>query len=818
MREWLGTAALIGVVLLANVSGQQGGHEQAQEPQKNKNRTEAFVSGEMLVRFSPTLNASQKNSILSSRRAIRIRRFDALDIDLVRVPPGQAVAASVGGFKGVQGVVLAQPNYFRYAIQSAPPNDPRWLDGSLWGLGTIQAKPVWTDYTRGDGSVVVASIDSGVDYLHPDLAPNMWRNPLEIPGNGIDDDNNGYVDDVYGIDTGDQDSDPMDANGHGTLTAGVIAARGNNGVGGTGVSWNSKILACKFLDAEGVGTDAGAIACFDYIVQLKNRGVNIRVSNNGWGALRNAAGPALALQAAIDAAGAAGILNIFGAGNDGVDTDATPFDPASFASPSIVSVASSDRADARSAFSNAGAASVDLAAPGEDILSTSPDGDYESVSGTSLAAAHAAGVVALLSTLDPARSPAGLKSLLLDNVDRLPQWTGNVVSGGRLSALRSILATGVGPNTPPSVSIAGPAQGAVYETPVGLTIEATASDSDGTIQGVEFFVNGVSIGSDTTAPFTQAWNTATVGNYVFTAVATDSMDKTATSSGVSVQVKLPNVAPAVTLTGPTHGASFVAPAAISLTADGTDSDGTIASVTFYVDGAPIGTDTVSPYGVVWNAAGAGSFTITASATDDSGATSVSNAAIVSLSNVQPRLNVALASNGGVASASSTLAGNYPPASTINGDRRGIGWANGGGWNDGTQHVTPDWLMVEFNGPKTIDEVSVFFMQDAFSAPVEPTPTLAANFFGVRGFEIQYWTGSDWAAVPGTTVTNNNLVWRRFAITPVTTTRIRVFITAPLNGYSRLIEVEAWGVAAFSPIVASLRPVWDPRAKLRSMLH
>ena len=360
--------------------------------------------------------------------------------------------------------------------------------------------------------------------------------------------------------------------------------------------------------------------------------------------------------------------------------------------------------------------------------------------------------------------------------------------------------------------------GAVYETPVGLVVEATASDSDGAIQRVEFFVNGASIGVDTTAPYQTAWNTSVVGNYVFTAVATDSMDATTTSAGVSVQVKLPNVAPAVALTSPANGSSFVSPAAINVTANATDSDGTIASVTFYVDGVPIGTDAVSPYSVAWNGTGAGSFTLTASATDNSGATSVSNAAVISLSIVQPRLNMARATNGGVASASSTLLGNYPAGSTINGDRRGIGWAAGGGWNDGTQNVTPDWLMVEFNGPKTIDEVSVFFMQDAFSAPLEPTPTMTFGLFGVRAFEIQYWTGSAWATVPGTAVTNNNLVWRRFAITPITTTRIRVFITAPLNGYSRVIEVEAWGVAGNAPTVASLQSVWDPRAKWQSALR
>ena len=259
-----------------------------------------------------------------------------------------------------------QPNFVRTAISVAP-NDPFWMTGQLWGLEKIRANAVWNDFSTGDSSVVIADIDSGVDYTHPDLAPNMWRNPAEVPGNNSDDDNNGYVDDVVGIDVIDANEtrggpeDPMDDHGHGTHVAGTIAGVGNNGAGVAGVTWNSKILACKFLDSNGNGTDAGAIGCFDYIVALKRRGVNIRVSNNSWG---SAAGPAPALQWAIDVAGAAGILNVFAAGNDQADNDAAPSSPSSLPSPSIIAVAASDGSDNRASFSNFGATMVDLAAPG----------------------------------------------------------------------------------------------------------------------------------------------------------------------------------------------------------------------------------------------------------------------------------------------------------------------------------------------------------------------------------------------------------------------------------------------------------------------
>jgi subtilisin family serine protease len=992
VQKWSVALVLAAVVLWARVEGQQRDKEPA------RGRHDDFVQGELLIKFSSSLGRAQREAILSTKRITRLRRFEAVDIDLVRVPPGLAVAAAAGGLRSLSGVVMVQPNYMRHAIQSAPPSDPFWLEGRLWGLDKIQAQGAWNRYSRGDGSVVVASLDTGVNYTHPDLAANMWRNPLEVAGNGLDDDGNGYVDDVFGIDARNHSGNPYDEHGHGTLTAGVIAGVGDNDLGVVGVNWNAKILACKFLGTDGTGTDAGAIECFNYIVNLRKRGVNIRVSSNGWGDGRSDEAPAGALRAAIDAAGDAGILNVFGAGNDGKNTDGAPFDPASFRLPSIVSVASSGRFDERSGFSNYGRETVDLAAPGEDIFSTHLAA-YGFASGTSMAAAHVAGAAALLSAIDPSMPVDKIKAILLKTVDQSSDWTDRVASGGRLNLSRAAAAMGVDPNRPPTVSILSQGIAAALTTPVNVNIEADASDTDGTVEEVTFYANGAPIGTVTASPFRVPWSPA-VGDYVLTAVATDNLGATTTSAGVSVTVSVPNVPPSVSLTSPVAGTSFVAPTTIPISAtaadtDGTvslvtfyangvpigsataspftvpwtpevgdyvltaiaadnlggtttsagvsvtviapnvplsvsltspfagtsfvapatipitamaaDSDGTVSRVTFYANGSPIGSDTASPFGiswgpvapgqylltaiaidnrdgtatsasvaivvvapnvppsvtltapvtgssfaapvsltitasatdtdgsvasvaffvngqpmgaalsspfsVPWNNVLPGSYTLTAVATDNSGATSPSNAVLVTVT-APVRMNVALAANGGLASGSSTFTANYPASGANNGDRRGINWGSGGGWNDGTLNTSPDWLVIDFNGSKMIDEVNVFSLQDAYTAPVDPTPTMTFTLWGLRAFEIQYWNGSDWAPIPGAAVTNNNLVWRRFTFTPVTTTRIRLFITAALNGSSRVIEVEAWGTAAFgSPAEAAdllprgLDPAW-----------
>ncbi len=334
------------------------------------------ATSEVIVQFSAGTSKVAMAAV-ASRTGVEVERSVAPAAGkAVSFAVYSSAALSVGQlletFEGQPGVVAVSPNYVR-SIELWP-NDPRLNE--LWGLenigqtgGTpdadIDASAAW-DVSLGSG-VVVADIDTGVDYTHPDLAANMWHNPGEIPGDGIDNDGNGYIDDVYGIDSYSGDSDPMDEHGHGTHTSGTMAAVGNNGVGVAGVAWQAKVMALRFLGPGGDGADDGAIACINYAIDMKvNHGVNVAVINASWGG----GGYDPVLLNAIDAAATAGIVFCAAAGNSGLNNDSQPFYPASFSAANLIAVGSSTSADSRWPFSNYGATSVDLFAPGSSILST----------------------------------------------------------------------------------------------------------------------------------------------------------------------------------------------------------------------------------------------------------------------------------------------------------------------------------------------------------------------------------------------------------------------------------------------------------------
>jgi subtilisin family serine protease len=262
------------------------------------------------------------NGIHARLGSTLLHNFNFIGWQRLRVPAGISVEAAIAKYKTQANVEAVEPNYVWKPLKTA--NDPRF--GQQYALSKIKAPAAW-DSTTGNVGIVVAVIDSGVDYTHPDLSANMWRNPGEIAANGRDDDNNGYVDDVYGIDTENSDTNPMDDDDHGTHCAGVIGAASNNGVGMTGINWSVQIMALKFLGPNG-GSTAGAIKCFEYVTMMKKRGVDIRVTSNSWGGADYSA----ALKTAMDTAGNAGVIHMTASGNDGLDTDSNNSYPSNFSS------------------------------------------------------------------------------------------------------------------------------------------------------------------------------------------------------------------------------------------------------------------------------------------------------------------------------------------------------------------------------------------------------------------------------------------------------------------------------------------------------
>jgi thermitase len=402
---------------------------------ENLNFVKGYVDGEILVKYK---DGTASPVALNANRQIGatvIQEFSEIGWQHIKLPENLTVEQALINYRNFAGVEFAQPNYI-YSV-ALTPNDPQY--GSLYGMTKIGAPTAWNT-TTGNSSTVVAVIDTGVRYTHEDIAANMWRNPGEIPNNGIDDDGNGFVDDVYGWNFAYGNNDPNDDYDHGTHCAGTIGAVGNNSKGVAGVNWTVRVMALKIHDSSGNSTAAKIIQAYSYVRMMKLRGVNIRVTSNSYGGAPEAAGYDQATKDAIDAAGDVDILNAFAAGNAAANNDTTPFYPASYDSPSILAVAASDTNDNRASFSCYGATSVDLAAPGVSILSLTraSDSSYGTKSGTSMATPHAAGAAALLAAANPSLSAASLKASLMNSVNQLPQWNGIVKSNGRLNIANAI--------------------------------------------------------------------------------------------------------------------------------------------------------------------------------------------------------------------------------------------------------------------------------------------------------------------------------------------------------------------------------------------
>jgi len=411
----------------------------------------AYREGEILVKYrdgavrsmNETQSAYQRLSVVNVERfqAAPFRNFEALTVNTGAI----SLERAADDLLRDPAVEYVQPNYILYAHEAElPPGGPAInkapgdpsnagdpAQDKVWGVAKIAADKAWAK-EKGSRRVIVAVIDSGIDYNHPDLADNMWRNPAakRARRTGVDPSGGAISGDIVGWDFVENDERPYDLSGHGTHCAGTIGAVGGNGKGISGVNKQVSLMAVRFLNASGSGSTTDAIKGIDYAI---SRGA--KVLSNSWG---GKGGPNRALRDAIVRSEQAGVLFVASAGNDGTDNDRSPSYPAAFDVPNMISVAATTSADALASFSNYGLKSVHVGAPGLNIYSTKPGGGYQYMSGTSMAGPHVAGLAALLWAKFPKADYAEIKRRILSSGDPLSALDGKTVTGKRINALRAL--------------------------------------------------------------------------------------------------------------------------------------------------------------------------------------------------------------------------------------------------------------------------------------------------------------------------------------------------------------------------------------------
>ena len=409
--------------------------------------TRNFGGTEVLVKFKSGVSDEAIEALtarLHDRVEDRIENADGVEAidDLDNADPATVVAE----YSKLPEVEYAEPNYeIKLDENEGPlvpvlPHDPQFED--QWALSNsgqrggkkgadISAPLAWAK-TTGSEDIIVAVLDTGVDYTHEDLVGNMWTRPDTLPP--YHDNELGTIDDVNGFNAIDNASDPMDDNGHGTHCAGIIGAEGENDLGIAGVNWKVQIMPLKFMNAGGSGTTKDAIEAINYAIERKKAGVNVRVISASWGSTQRSR----ALEAAIRKAYENDILFVAAAGNASTDNDRTPHYPSSYNVPNVISVAALDRHDQLASFSNFGVKSVAIGAPGVDILSTWLGNAYEEKSGTSMATPVVSGVAALVLAEHPHMSVDELRKKLMAATDPIVALKGKTVTGGRINAAKAL--------------------------------------------------------------------------------------------------------------------------------------------------------------------------------------------------------------------------------------------------------------------------------------------------------------------------------------------------------------------------------------------
>jgi subtilisin family serine protease len=483
MKRWIGFLALLALVFGAG--SLRAGADPVSEP------------GEIIIQYKPNATDSDQararaKASAKSKEVIRGAQNGKGKLELASIPPGLAIAAAKRGLEADPAVAFAEPNWI-YEHQ-ATSNDPYYTNGSLWGMygdGTSpvnqygsQAGEAWAAGATGKSSVYVGVIDEGIQYTHPDLAANGWVNPYETV-NGKDDDGNGYIDDVRGWDFVTNDSTIYDGgpqgrlDAHGTHVTGTIGASGGNAAGVVGINWNIRYISCKFLGKNG-GTTANAVKALNYLTGMKTRhGLNIVACNNSWGG----GGYSQSLHDAIIRAAKADILFVAAAGNSTSNNDVKASYPSNYDTTvgtttetaasydSVIAVASITNLGTISSFSNYGAITVDIGAPGSTIYSTLPFNRYGAYSGTSMATPHVTGAAALFASTRNGASARTIKAAILASAIPTASLSGKTVTGGRLN-VGSLLSGIVGQVT--DASNGNPVAGVTVQV-VGTSTSATTN-------------------------------------------------------------------------------------------------------------------------------------------------------------------------------------------------------------------------------------------------------------------------------------------------------------------------------------------------------
>jgi thermitase len=422
---------------------------------KETHRQYSSVPGEFVVKIKHTPDAKSLNTFEEIARRLKqvsglksdvqVRHFKTSDRFAVIQAPGLKSAREL--LQSDDRVEYAEPNYLYHAIgfkaDAAPANDSKF--SQLWGLqnvgqvdaagqpgksgSDIHVVPVWNEGITGSKRVKVAVIDTGIEYTHPDLQANIMKNEAEIAADGIDNDNNGFIDDVYGWNFNQNIANGMDDHNHGTHCAGTIGGVGNNGFGVVGVNWNVSILPVKFLSAQGSGSLDAAMQSIQYATLM-----GVDIMSNSWGG-----GPySQALFDVIEESKRQGILFVAAAGNESNDNDASASYPASYAIDNVLAVAATDNRDQIANFSNYGRTKVHVAAPGVKILSTVRNSDYAVYSGTSMATPHVSGIAALMKAANPSYTYQQIKQTLIDTSDKVRSLSRKVVARGRVNVYNAI--------------------------------------------------------------------------------------------------------------------------------------------------------------------------------------------------------------------------------------------------------------------------------------------------------------------------------------------------------------------------------------------